>query len=76
MFFNVHKCLTTQYEYHYFIVQSISPFRAPLLLFIRQILLHHTPNLAVSIEVLSYCAVLVKRPSYFLCSSSNGAIGY
>ena len=54
----------------------MSPFRATLLLFIRQILLHHTPNLAVSIEVLSYCAVLVKRPSYFLCSSSNGAIGY
>ena len=54
----------------------MSLFRATVLLLIRQVLLHHTANLAISIEVLSYCALLVKRPSYFLCGSSNGAIGY
>ena len=67
--------LITHYECHHFIVQSVSPFRATVLLLIRQVLLHHTANLAISIEMLSYCAVLVKRPSYFLCSSSDGAIG-
>ena len=50
--------------------------KATVLLLIRQVLLHHATNLAISIKVLSYCAVLVKWPSNFLCSSSNGAIGY
>ena len=74
--FNVHECLTTHYECHHFIVQFVSPLKATVLLLIRQVLLHHAANLAISIKVLSYCAVLVKWPSNFLCSSSNGAIGY
>ena len=72
MFFNVH---ISDNECHHFIVQSMSPFRTTVLLLIRQVLLYHATNLAISIEMLSYCAVLVKRPSYFLCCSSNGAIG-
>ena len=73
--FNIHKCLTTHYECHHFIVQSVYPLMATLLLLICQVLLHHAANFDISVEMLSYCAVLVKRPSYFLCSSSNGTIG-
>ena len=73
--FNVYKCLSTLYECHHFIVQSVFPFRATLLLLIRQVLLHHAANFAISIEMLSYCAVLIKRASHFLRSSSNGTIG-
>ena len=40
-----------------------------------QILLHHTTNLAVGIEMLSHRSLFVERSPYLLGSASNGAIG-
>lgn len=42
---------------------------------VRQVLLHHTSNLAVCVEVLADCALLVEWASNLLCSTSEGTVG-
>lgn len=45
-----------------------------LLLLIRQILLHHSSNLSISVEVLTHCALLVERSADFLGCATDGSI--
>lgn len=42
---------------------------------VRQVLLHHTSNLAVCVEVLADCALFVEWASDLLCCTSEGTVG-
>ena len=59
------------YAYHTLFTLLVLPH----LIFFGEVLLHHTTDLPISIEVLADSSLLVERATNFLGSTANGAVG-
>lgn len=53
-----------------------SASRTRVLLLVCKILLYHSTNLSIRIEVLANGPLFVQRTTYLLCSATNWAISY